>query len=186
MKTKPVSPREITHALAEELTFSTGLLPENTLWWSNTKRGVNTAIYIPPKVRIITLQEVIDKPARRFTLPIPPLVFLCSPGRAPAVYAVKRKPTHLTEVTYNAPFTNVYREGSSCPGNHKYPQEVGKIPNNFFLSFFTTAGDVKNRSKQFPENVLHLWADMDGKKTYPMGDLVKLGTIKDLLDEKRW
>lgn len=182
--TKPVSARAIAHVLAEELTYTTGLLPENCLWWNNTKRGATWALYEPPKTRIITLQENLEDVPRRFKLPIPGLVLLCTPGHAPAVYAVKRKPSHSTDVIYSAPFTNIYSKGNSCPGNHKYPQDVRKIPENFFISFFTTAGDVKNRSLRFPENILHLWADLDGKKTYPLGDLVRWGTLENLIQEK--
>ncbi|MBA7652235.1 hypothetical protein ES703_60065 [subsurface metagenome] len=41
----------------------------------------------------------------------------------------------------------------------------------------------------FPENVVHLWEFLDKKKRYPMGDLIRHGTVKDLMNlnvKDRW
>ena len=35
---KPVSALDVSHALASELTFGSGLLPDNALWWRNTRQ----------------------------------------------------------------------------------------------------------------------------------------------------
>ncbi|GAH62782.1 unnamed protein product, partial [marine sediment metagenome] len=37
---------------------------------------------------------------------------------------------------------------------------------------------------KFPRNILELWVFLDGKKKYPMNDLVEHGTIRDLMNMK--
>ena len=38
-----------------------------------------------------------------------------------------------------------------------------------------------DRSQKYPDNLLKLWEEIDGKSKYPLKDLVKLGTLADLL-----
>ncbi len=178
---KIVSAMDVSHALASELSFGTGLLPPNTIWWLNTRAGPVFALYVEPKVRKLALQEIAGKPPRRFTIPLPGLIFLCSPSRPPWVFAVKKKPTKETDLVYKAPLCNLYQDGRSCPGNHEYPTRVADIVESFFISFFSRTADLQNRSLRFPENVIDLWEYLDKKKTYPKADLVKHGTVKDLM-----
>ena len=179
-ETRVVSARDIAQALAEDLSFGTGLLPPNSLWWSNSKNGPLVALYVEPKVRILALQEVAGKPPRRFTLPLPGFIFLCSPGKPPWVYAVKKKPTKETDTVYHAPLLNVFETGNSCPGTNEYPTRPADIPQSFFVSFFTGAGGLRNRSQRFPNNVIQLWEYLDKKKKFPLDDLVEFATVGDL------
>lgn len=178
---KVVSALDVSHALANELTFGTGLLPPNTLWWSNTREGPIFAIYEEPRVRRLALQEHADKPPRRYTIPLPGLVFLCSPGKPPWVFAVKKKPTKLSDIVYKAPLCNVYDSGKTCPGNHRYPTRVADIAESFFISFFTRAAHVRDRSVQFPNDITQLWKYLNRKKTFPLDDLVRHGKLKELM-----
>ncbi|GAI34780.1 unnamed protein product [marine sediment metagenome] len=41
---------------------------------------------------------------------------------------------------------------------------------------------MRNRSNQYPNNIVQLWESLDNKKRFPAGDLVKIGTIKDLIE----
>ena len=181
VSSKVVSAMDIAHSLAGELSFGSGLLPDKTLWWQNTKSGPVVAIYSEPQVRQLALQVNIKKPPRRFKVPMPGLIFLCRPASPPWVYAVKRKPTKETDIVYHAPLANVFNNGRSCPGSHRYPVRVGDIVQSFFMSFFSQTADLRNRSKKFPQDVIHLWEFMDEKKKYPMDDLVQLGTVRDLM-----
>jgi hypothetical protein len=178
---KVVSAMDIAHALAGELSFGSGLLPTNTLWWQNTKSGPVVAIYVEPQVRILSLQDNINKPLRRFKVPMPGLIFLCRPAAPPWVYAVKRKPTKEKDAVFHAPLANLFNNGRSCPGSHKFPVRVADIPQSFFISFFSATADLRNRSKKFPGSVIHLWEFLDGKRRYPMDDLVQIGTVHDLM-----
>ncbi len=45
--------------------------------------------------------------------------------------------------------------GRVCPGSHRFPEEVGLIPESFFQSFFSLTGDTRNRSKKHPDNLSH-------------------------------
>lgn len=178
---KIVSALDVSHALANELTFGTGLLPPNTLWWTNTRAGPIFALYEEPRVRKVALLEQADKPPLRFTIPLPGLIFLCSPGKPPYVFAVKKKPTKLSDTVFKAPLCNVYNDGRSCPGNHKYPNRVADIPESFFISFFSRAADMQNRSKHFPNNIIQLWKFLNKRKTFPLDDLVKHGKLKEIM-----
>ena len=90
--TKQVDAMDVAHALASDLSFGSGLLPPDTLWWQNTRSGPVFALYVEPKIWKLALQEDIKKPPQRFTIPLPGLIFLCTPGQAPWVYAVKKRP----------------------------------------------------------------------------------------------
>ncbi len=177
-----VDAMDVAHALASDLAFGTGLLPQGTLWWSNTRGGPVFALYVEPKVRKLALQREADKPPQRFEIPLPGFIFLCSQGRPPWVYAVKKKPTKETDIVYKAPLCNIHQNGRSCQGSHKYPARVADIVESFFISFFTPTGDMGNRSNTFPNNLVGLWKSLNKKKKFPIGDLLQHGTIKDLMN----
>ena len=173
---------DVAHALATELSFSTGLLPRGTIWWQNTREGPLFALYVEPQVRKLALEKTAGKPPHRFTIPLPGFIFLCSPGHPPWVYAVKKKPTKETDIVYKAPLCNIFENGLTCPGNHRYPTRVADIVQSFFMSFFTTTANLKDRSLSFPNNIVRLWESLDKKHKFPMQDLVKHGTVKDLMN----
>jgi len=179
--TKVVSALDVAHALASGISFGSGLLPPNTLWWSNTRRGPIFALYVEQKIRKFALLLDANKPPRRFTLPMPGFIFLCTPGQPPWVFAVKKKPTKQTDLVYKAPLCNIHESGRSCAGTHKYPTWVADMVPSFFTSFYTATADLSDRSQMFPNNVVALWEHLDNKKRFPMADLVSHGTIHDLM-----
>jgi len=183
--TKPVDAMEVAYTLASELSVSTGLLPEGTLWWTNTPGGPVYALYEAPKIRKVALQLQAMGEPRRFTIPLPGLIFLCSPAQPPWVFAVKKKPTKLTDTVYEAPLCNIFHDGRSCQGSHQYPNRVEEMVESFFTSFFSATADLRERSVAFPNNVVDLWKFLDGKPTFPLDDLVKYGTVQDLLRIER-
>lgn len=179
---KVVSAMDVAHSLASELSFSTGLLPDRTLWWRNTRGGPVLALYVEPQVRILALQHDVGQPPRRFKLPLPGFIFLCRPGTPPWVYAVKKKPTKLTDTVYKAPLANIFSNGRTCPGSHEYPPRIADIVESFFRSFFTATADLQKRSNKFSGNIISLWAHLDKKKHFPKEDLVAHGTVRDLIE----
>lgn len=178
---KIVSAQDVAHALASELTVSTGILPANTLWWTNTRQGALIALWQEPKVRRLALQERALEAPERFDIPMPGLIFICSPGRAPWVYAAKKRPTKPTDKVYQCPTFNVFSSGRACPGTHEFPQEVGKIPDSFFRSFFSPTGDLRGRSKAYDNDLKKRWETLRGRDKYPMGDLIEHARVQDLL-----
>ena len=179
--TKVVSARDITLALLREVPLGSGLLPEGALWWAQGKKGVEVALWRPPRVWPAALQTEPFKPPRRFKLPMPGLIFICSPGKPPKVYAAKRRPASPEDTIYHAPLFNVFIDGRTCPGTHKYPEDLGELPESFFTSFFTATADYRGRSKKYPDDLLRLWEELDGKRRYPLRDLVSLGKVKDIM-----
>ncbi len=169
-----VSAHDLSHALASELSFTSGLLPENTLWWTNTRRGPLVALWVEPRVRRLALVEDYGKKPKRFNVPMPGLIFICNQGRPPAVWAAFHRPKGPKDKVYHAPLTNIYFHGESCPGSNKYPDVIEDIPESFFQSFFTHAVQSGDRSKKHPNNVVGLWKELDKKKaeTFPLSDLV--------------
>ena len=181
IKTKMVSARDVTFALLREVSMASGLLPPGALWWKQGREGQVIALWRPPKVWPVALQLEAFKPPRRFRLPMPGLIFLCTPGRPPRVYAAKKRPESTKQVIYHAPLFNVYQNGTTCPGTHQYPADISEVPESFFTSFFTQEAFQGGRSNKHPQDLLKLWEELDGRKRYPLGDLVPIGHVEDLL-----
>ncbi len=174
---RTVSADGIANALTRHLGFSSGLLPEEALWWCQGETGRSVALWRPPQVWPVALQREAFKPPARLRLPMPGLVFVCSPARAPWVYAALSRPTDPDQQLYRMPAFNVFSDGRVCPGSHRFPEEVGQIPESFFRSFFSLTGDSRDRSKKHPDNLQALWEELDGKPQYPVEDLVPQCTV---------
>ena len=178
---RTVSADEIAGVFTQHLGFSSGLTPQDALWWSQGETGQVVALWRPPQVWAVALQREAFQPPARLRLPMPGLVFVCSPGRAPWVYAALARPTHAGQQLFRAPAFNVFSDGRVCPGSHRFPEEVGLIPESFFQSFFSLTGDSRNRSKNHPDNLQDLWEELDGKEEYPLEDLVPQCTVAHAL-----
>jgi len=179
--TRMVSARDIVLALLSEVDLSSGLLPDNTLWWSQGQNGIQVGLWRPPQIWKAALVTKAFQAPRRFTLPMPGLIFICSPAQSPRVFAAKKKPKSPEEHIYHAPLFNIYTNGRTCPGTHKFPEKVSEIPESFFTSFFTMEASYGGRSKSHPDSLLSLWEELDGKRRYPLSDLVKAGTLEDIM-----
>ena len=164
---RTVSADEIANVFTQHLGFSSGLLPQETLWWNQGETGQVVALWRPPQVWSVALQREAFKPPARLRLPMPGLVFVCSPGRASWVYAALDRPTDSEQQLFRAPAFNVFSDGRVCPGSHRFPEEVGLIPEGFFQSFFSLTGDTRDRSKKHPDNLIALWEELDGTTAYP-------------------
>ena len=174
---RTVSADAIANVFTQHLGSSSGLLPREALWWNQGETGQEVALWRPPQVWSVALQREAFKPPARLRLPMPGLVFVCSPGRAPWVYAATQRPTDPEQHLFRAPAFNVFRDGRVCPGSHKFPEEVGLVPESFFGSFFSLTGDTRERSKKHPDNLQALWEELDGKTEYPVEDLVPQCTV---------
>ena len=170
---RTVSADEIAHVLTQHLGFSSGLLPTEALWWNQGETGQVVALWRPPKVWPVALQREAFKPPARLRIPMPGLVFVCSPGRAPWVYAAMERPSDPEQQLYRIPAFNVFQDGRVCPGSHTFPEAVNRIPE----SFFSMTGDNRNRSRKHPDNLHALWEELDGKRKYPLKDLVPQYTV---------
>ena len=176
---RTVSADEIANVFVEHIGFSSGLLPDKTLWWGQGDTGQIVCLWRPPQVWPVALQREAFEPPARLRLPMPGLVFVCSPGRAPWVYASPSRPADPEHRLYRMPAFNVFRDGRVCPGSHKFPDEVEEIPESFFRSYFSLTGDSNDRSKKHPDDLQALWEEIDGKAEYPTEDLVPQCTVAE-------
>ena len=179
--TRMVSARDIVLAMLSEVDLSSGLLPDNTIWWSQSRNGIQVGLWRPPQVWKVALVTQAFQAPRRFSLPMPGLIFVCSPAKAPRVFAAKKRPKSPKEHIYHAPLFNLFGDGRACPGTHKFPEKVSEIPESFFSSFFSMEASYGGRSKSHPYSLLSLWEELDGKRRYPLGDLIKAGTLEDIM-----
>lgn len=181
-----VSAHDLSNAIANQMSFGSGILPKGGLWWANTKGGPVTAIWVEPGIKRLALQTKDIGAPERYDVPLPGLIFICKPARPPAVYAAAKRPTGPKEKIYAAPLANVFGDGRTCGGNNRYPDNVGEIPDSFFKSFFTRGADLRNRSKRFPDDITMMWKELDKgkKKEYPLDDLVYHGIAADLMSTR--
>ena len=147
---RTVSADEIANVFTQHLGFSSGLLPQEALWWNQGETGQVVALWRPAQVWPVALQREAFQPPARLRLPMPGLVFVCSPGRAPWAYAALDRPTHPEQQLFRIPAFNVFGDGRVCPGSHRFPEEVGLIPESFFQSFFSLTGDSREPLEEAP------------------------------------
>lgn len=178
--TRHVSPDDVATSLLSIAHLKTGILPRNTLWYTQKDLGTETAIYEPPQIRRLAVVTKPLEPPIRFKIPLPGLIFICSPRTPPKVWAVKTRPTNPGSQVFNAPFFNLYSDGTSCAGTHSYPEKIAEIPEAFFISYFTLFSGSQ-RSKRHPDSLFKLWEELDGQKKYPTDDLVHFGMLGDIL-----
>ena len=181
VKVMMISADDIADTLAQHTKYESGMLPTDTLWWKKSHTVLITALWKPPQVWAMALQTEPFKPPTRLNLPMPGLVFLCSPNRSPWVFAAKKKPEGPNEILFKTPTFNVFRDGRVCPGNHEFPSQPEEVPKSFFQSFFSRTGDSHNRSQKHPTDLQELWQEIDGKEEYPLEDLLPQCTVADAM-----
>lgn len=177
-----VNADQMASVITQHVGASTGLLPRDALWWRHSEAGTVTAIWKQPMVWPVALQSRAMEPAERLSLPMPGLVFICTPGQAPWVFACREYPESPLTPVYRMPTFNMFHNGRACPGNHSFPTEAGLIPGSFFQSHFSMTGDTRDRSKSHPDDLYALWKEIDGEDEYPVEDLVEQGSIGQIME----
>jgi hypothetical protein len=164
----PIAARDLAAACAQ-VEQRSGLLPPDTLFWG--QRGAQTAlgIYVPAR------RWRTQTAARRYHLPLPPLVF-AGRGTAYWVFAVRERPSALNASLYHFPCPNVYENGNICPGDTPFPpcaaRTIGEAL-DLFLEGSAFNGDLRRgKCQSYPEDVRGLWDALDGKKAFPLSELV--------------
>lgn len=180
-----ITREKLAEIFSAEIVYQTNLLPADTLWCNTGANLAETALWRQPKVWDVSLQLQPFEPPLNMKLPMPGLIFVCRPGMPPQVYAAKKRPVSQQEIVYHAPLYNTFRDGNTCQGSHRYPPDIRTMPESFFEARFSIAGDIEGRSKKYPEDLLELWREIDGKKKFPKKDLVKLGTIEEIMDYRK-
>jgi hypothetical protein len=153
------------------LPISSGLLPPNTLFLRRTGESVKLGIFVPAQK-----WKVISGPLS-LTIPLPPFIFVGA-GQSYAVFAVKQRPVNLNEPLYHMPCANVFGSGQICPGNTQFPvcepatiyQALAEFLQNSRFNTHLANG----RSVSFPADVNELWLTLNGKRKFPLKDLVPM------------
>lgn len=182
--TRPVSAQDIARAFAREMRFSSGVLPEGALWWSMGPEGEEVALWRPPRAWKVALVVEAFQPPSRFSLPLPGLVFICSSGRPPRVYAAKKRPASPGSPLMKAPLFNLLSGERACSGTHRWPERVADQPESFFMAYFTREGETRERSRKHPQDLLALWEELDGQKHFPVKDLMPCCTVEEAMGRK--
>ncbi len=175
-----VSADDVATSLLSVAQFFTGILPAGVLWYIRKEAKIEVALYEGPRIRQIAVETAPLKPPERFKIPTPGLIFICTPQQAPRIFAAKSRPSSMESDVFNAPYNNIYADARTCAGTQQYNEDISKIPDEFFNSFFSLhLGD--KRSKSHPASLFALYKELDGKKDYPMDDLTPYGKIKDII-----
>jgi len=181
-----VDPVEVTTALSS-LSLTSGLLPENCLFWGKQGGDDGLAVYLPPQVWLVTVRPSASSPStssgqapstssgQAWRVPLPGLVFY-GRGYNYALFAVLERPAADTTQLYMAPVPNVHEKGvclGSAPFPKAGPATMRPAVEAFFSSKFNR--DLSNRkSRAYPDCVLDQWRALHeaGAESYPVDDLI--------------
>ena len=168
---REISPVDLAAAFANQDIVSP-ILPPNTILWTR-KDGVDRfVIYLPPAVPTLIAADTSER--QPLAVPIPGLIWIAA-GSTHKCYAVKQRPTRLTERLFMAPLANVNGDqGRVCWGNVRPGKDPVKAITQFFEADFS--GHWANEcSKKYPDNVIDHWRELSQAEAadYPLDDLVK-------------
>ena len=114
------------------------IIPENVLHFNELTGTI--IFYTKPKKQPFLFKKNDFKNA---IYRVPHLLWKYEPGKV-WVYALKSKPKNVDAVLFNAPFMNVYPDGSVCTGTIEFDEELycfddimKEVENKFFSSYFT-------------------------------------------------
>ena len=164
----PVSVHDVVSACTN-VALSSGLLPANTLFWKQQANQVMLAVYVPARRWKVQTAE------RSYHLPMPPLVF-AGCGMSYQVFAVKTRPANEADPLYHAPCPNVYAHGGICRGEAPFPvcsPQTIQVALSLFMEGSLFNADLSwGKCRSHPEDVRRLWAELDGRKRFPLAELV--------------
>lgn len=163
----PVDARDVVATLGQ-LPVGTGLLPRDTLFWSRVQGEERLARYVP--ARCWTLQSTVGT----HRIPLPPFVF-GGQGTAYFAFALKRYPRGPHEPLYRFPAANL-SGGQICMGGTPMPMCTAATL-DAALSLFLVGSRFNDhqqgeRCRSHPTTIYDLWARLEGKRRFPLGELV--------------
>lgn len=183
---------------------STGLLPENVLFWQRKHDAERVAIWLPPTRRTITWRS--GKRAEKLTVPLPGFVFIGA-GVQYSIFAAPKRPASERDTLYTAPLPNVHGDGTICAGNVVFPRcalaTIQQAADLFFGSEFNhdlSSGKVAAAHRQpmsrntasinaavgGGQSLLQFYRALAGEKRFPMQRLVtQRNGMADMLGTQR-
>lgn len=168
---REISAIDLAVALAGQDVVSP-LLPRNCLFWSRKNGSDRFIIYLEPAVRTLVLELNNERTPLR--IPCPGLIWVAA-GTDHNLYAVKQRPTRVSERLFAAPFPNVDGgSGDICWGKIHPVRDPGRAIPVFFEADFNDHW-INACSAKYPNSILALWHELNQAQadTYPLDDLVK-------------
>lgn len=164
----PVSIHDVVGACTK-VELSSGLLPANALFWKQQSNQVMLGIYIPARRWKVQTED------HSYHIPMPPFVFVGF-GTVYQIFAVKKRPLSEGDQLYHAPCPNVHTTGAICQGNTPFPnctpQTIEQALHLFLEGSLFNADLSRGKCQTYPEDVRKLWAELDGRKRFPLSELV--------------
>jgi PRTRC genetic system protein B len=178
MSAYPVAVQDVVSACTG-VTLRSGLLPPETLFWQQRGNATTLAIYVAAR------RWQVQTARQSYHIPLPPLLFV-GRGTVYEVYAVKKRPFAPTTPLYHAPCPNVFGHGGICVGNTPFPAcsaaTIGQALTLFWQGSQFNGHLSQGKSQSYPEDVRRLWAELDGRRRFPLAELVPMNrTLRDLL-----
>ena len=178
LTTYPVSVHDVVSACTQ-VELSSGLLPANTLFWKQRANEAMLGVYVPARRWHVQTDD------RTYHLPMPPFVFVGS-GSSYRVFAVKKRPSSEAVSLYHVPCPNVHTSGSICQGNTPFPicspQTIQQALQLFMEGSLFNADLSQGKCQSHPGDVCSLWAELDGRRRFPLSELVSAQMrLRDLL-----
>lgn len=168
LATYPVSVHDVVSACTN-VALSSGLLPPNTLFWKQQANQSMLGVYVPARRWKVQTEE------RSYHVPMPPFVFV-GYGSSYHVFAVKKWPSHEHDQLYHAPCPNVHTHGGICQGNTPFPicspWNIQTALTLFLEGSLFNADLSRGKCRSHPEDVRELWAELYGRKRFPLSELV--------------
>ena len=165
--THPVAMSDLA-AVFGSLPKSSGFLPRNALFHGRRRGKLFAAIYIPPKIAAVRVEQMTIE------IPLPSAVFIGC-GKMYDIHAVKQYPNNKHAPLYRYPSPNVWNNGSICAGDTPFPTCRLDTINAAFRMFIESQFNlhlVTDKCKSFPKNVIELWKSLEGEEQFPVDELI--------------
>jgi len=175
---------ELGHAKMEEKTLSSveflrladrfaelyeTAFPDHPDWVKEEIVQVVLGIYVPAR------RWQVQPEDRSYHIPMPPFVFVGG-GVSYKIFAVKKRPSGEYDHLYHAPCPNVHTTGGIYQGNTPFPicspRNIQTALTLFMEGSFFNADLSSGKCQSYPGDVRRLWADLDGRKRFPLSELV--------------
>jgi len=188
---KNITINDLISKLTASFKFSTGLLPNNTRFYSGSSTDYIIGIESPAGVRRFLKASRTNKKPEALNIPFPNCLFIFniknSKIRWSKLYSLKRPAYVETDAMYRFPFGNTYSDGRICWGNNKLKIVSSPIKLMEHIAMFYDApfnGDLfDSETINYPtnsKNVNDFWSllvYLDGKKIFPY-EILKEMNIK--------
>jgi len=194
LQTYPVDVHDVVSACTK-IEMRSSLLPANALFWGQRGDKTMLGIYVPAR------RWQIQTDDRRYHLPMPPFVFI-GVGTMYRIFAIKKRPFRQSSIQafrqssmqsfahniqlYHAPSPNVYGNGGICSGNAPFPacssETIQTALHLFMEDSYFNADLCVGKCNSHKNDIRHLWETLDGKKRFPLKELVPMNMrLQDLL-----